>query len=110
MMGDHEVGFGYVKNIAIDQHVLARNRQFDLFTILDEKPDLLGVGIDEGTAMIVQGNVFEVMGPSYVLVYDQQFWSREGSSLKNLPEDNRKFFFLRNGNRYDMLAREVLRR
>lgn len=109
MMGDHERGFGYVNNIAIDQHVLARNRQFDLFTILDEKPELLGVGIDEGTAMIVQGNVFEVMGPSYVLVYDQSFWSREGSSLKNLPTENRQFYFLRKGDKYDMLKREVIR-
>lgn len=109
MMGDHERGFGYVKNIAIDQHVLARNRQFDLFTILDEKPELLGVGIDEGTAMIVEGNIFEVMGPSYVLVYDQSFWSREGSSLKQLPAQGRQFYFLRAGDRYDMLAREVVK-
>ncbi|MEM6376843.1 MAG: cyanophycinase [Bacteroidota bacterium] len=110
MMGDHEAGFGFVKNIAIDQHVLARNRQFDLFTILDKKPELLGVGIDEKTAMIVQGDIFEVMGPSYVLVYDQSFWSREGSSLKNLPDQNRQFYFLRAGDRYDMKKREVLGR
>lgn len=110
MMGDHEAGFGFIKNIAIDQHVLARNRQFDLFTILDEKPELLGVGLDEGTAMIVQGNTFEVMGRSYVLVYDQSFWSREGSSLKNLPEKNRQFYFLKPGDRYDMKARKVLQR
>ncbi|GAB5554038.1 MAG: cyanophycinase [Saprospiraceae bacterium] len=110
MMGDHEEGFGFIKNIAIDQHVLARNRQFDLFTILDKKPELLGVGLDEGTAMIVQGNTFEVMGRSYVLVYDQNFWSREGSNLKNLPEQNRQFYFLRPGDRYDMKARKVLQR
>jgi cyanophycinase len=110
MMGDHEKGFGFIKNIAIDQHVLARNRQFDLFTILDKKPELLGVGLDEGTAMIVQGNTFEVLGRSYVLVYDQSFWSREGSSLKNLPEQNRQFFFLRSGDQYDMEKRKVLNR
>jgi cyanophycinase len=106
MMGDHEVGFGFIKNIAIDQHVLARNRHFDLFEILDAKPGLLGVGIDEKTAMIVQGDVFEVMGPSYVLVYDDQFWSREGSDLKKLPEADRLFYFLREGDRYDMRKRE----
>lgn len=106
MMGDHEVGFGFIKNIAIDQHVLARNRHFDLFEILDAKPGLLGIGIDEKTAMIVQGDVFEVMGPSYVLVYDDQFWSREGSDLKKLPEADRLFYFLREGDRYDMRKRE----
>lgn len=107
MMGDHEAGFGFIKNIAIDQHVLARNRQFDLFTILDAKPELLGVGIDEGTAMVVQGDTFDVLGRSYVLVYDQSFWSREGSQLKELPAPERQFFFLRQGDRYDMKARAV---
>lgn len=108
MMGDHEVGFGFIKNIAIDQHVLARNRQFDMFTILDQHPELLGIGIDEGTAIIVQGDTFEVMGPSYVLVYDQSFWSREGSDLKQLPAAERQFYFLREGDRYDMKRRKVI--
>jgi cyanophycinase len=108
MMGDHEEGFGFVKNIAIDQHVLARNRQFDLFTILDERPELLGIGLDEKTAIIVQGNTFEVLGRSYVLVYDRSFWSREGSRLKNLPDANRQFYFLRSGDRYDMLKRKMI--
>ena len=58
--------------------------------------------------MIVQGDVFEVMGPSYVLVYDDQFWSREGSDLKKLPEADRRFYFLREGDRYDMRNREKL--
>lgn len=109
MMGDHEAGFGFIQNIAIDQHVLARNRQFDLFTILDEKPELLGVGIDEGTAMIVRGDTFEVLGRSYVLVYDGTFWSREGSDLKELPASERQFYFLRTGDRYDRKDRRVLR-
>jgi cyanophycinase len=108
MMGDHEEGFGFIKNIAIDQHVLARNRQFDLFTILDEKPELLGVGLDEGTAMIVQGDTFEVLGRSYVLVYDRGFWSREESNLKQLPDADRQFYFLRQGDRYDMKNRKKL--
>lgn len=109
MMGDHEAGFGFIKNVAIDQHVLARNRQFDLFTILDQRPELLGIGLDEKTAIIVQGNTFEVLGRSYVLIYDRSFWSREGSDLKDLPAAYRQFYFLRSGDRYDMLKREVVR-
>jgi len=108
MMGDHEEGFGFIKNIAIDQHVLARNRQFDLFDILKNKPDLLGIGIDENTAVIVTGDQFEVMGASYVLIYDHSFWSREGSDLKNLPTKNAQFYFLREGDKYDMRKREVI--
>ena len=107
MMGDHEEGFGFLKNVAIDQHVLARNRQFDMFDILKKRPELLGIGIDENTAIVVRGNQFEVIGESYVIVYDGTFWSREGSDLKNLPEKARLFYFLHKGDKYDLLTRKV---
>ena len=109
MMGDHEEGFGFLENVAIDQHVLARNRQFDLFSILDKKPGLLGIGIDEKTAIVVQGGEFEVMGASYVLLYDGNFWSKEGTDYKMPLERNGKsFYFLRAGDRYDLKTRTVI--
>ncbi|MGB8490403.1 MAG: cyanophycinase [Bacteroidales bacterium] len=108
MMGDHQVGLGFVKNAAIDQHVLARNRQFDMFEILKNHPELLGIGIDEGTAIVVNGDVFEVIGKSYVIIYDKSFWSREGSDLKNLPDRNSLFYFLRSGDRYNLRERKVI--
>ncbi|MCG6957038.1 MAG: cyanophycinase, partial [Gemmatimonadetes bacterium] len=40
MMGDHQVGFGYLKNVGIDQHVLRRNRQFDLVQVVQAHPEL----------------------------------------------------------------------
>jgi cyanophycinase len=107
MMGNHEEGFGFLKNVAIDQHVLARNRQFDMFDILKNRPELLGIGIDENTAIIVHGNQFKVIGESYVIVYDGTFWSREGSDLKNLPEKTKLFYFLHSGDEYDLLNRKV---
>jgi cyanophycinase len=108
MMGDHEAGFGYIKNVAIDQHLLARNRQFDIFNILEKRPELLGIGLDESTAIIVQGNEFEVIGKSYVVVFDGSFWSREGSDLKKLPQANSLFYFLRSGDKYNLQKRKVL--
>ena len=107
MMGDHQEGFNFMKNVAIDQHVLARNRQFDMFEILKKHPELLGIGIDEDTAIIVQGNQFEVIGENYVLIYDGTFWSGEGSDLKNLPEKSNLFYFLRSGDKYDLLNRKI---
>ncbi len=109
MMGDHQVGFGFVKNIAIDQHVLARNRQFDLFEILKSRPELLGIGLDENMAIIVRGNQFEVLGNTYVLIYDTNFWSSEGIDLKNLPDKNKLFYFLRTGDKYDLYNRKVIK-
>lgn len=107
MAGDHEVGFGFLKNTAIDQHLLARNRHFDLFNVLQKKPELLGLGIDEDTAIEVAGDEFVVRGKSYVVVYNGKFWSREGSSLKILPDKDQLFYFLKAGDHYDLKNRVV---
>lgn len=107
MMGDHEEGFGYVSNIAIDQHVIARNRHFDMFNILEKRPELLGISIDEGTGVVVQGDNFEVIGASYVIIYDGNFWSREGSDLKMLPQE-KLFYFLKRGDKYNLRDRKVI--
>lgn len=108
MMGDHQEGFGFLRNVAIDQHVLARNRQFDMFEILRKRPELLGIGIDESTAIIVKGEIFEVVGKSYVVVYDGKFWSREGSEFKKIPEEGQIFYFLREGDRYNLRERKIV--
>ena len=108
MMGDHEEGFGFIKNIAIDQHVMARNRQFDMFQILKNRPELLGIGIDERTALIVQGNTCDVIGQGKVLIYDGTFWSREGSYLKVLPSSEHLFYALGMGDRYHLKERKVI--
>ncbi|KAL9049282.1 MAG: hypothetical protein Q9162_007297 [Coniocarpon cinnabarinum] len=106
VVGDHQVGFGFIKNTAIDQHVLVRNRIWDLFQVQHIFPNILGVGIDENTAFIVNKNDAQVFGASYVAVYDKGFWSREGSTGKEPPQD--RFYFLRSGDRYDLGNRTVL--
>ncbi|KAI5363764.1 putative peptidase S51, class I glutamine amidotransferase [Septoria linicola] len=108
MIGDHTVGFGYLKNAAIDQHVLVRNRHFDLFDILKVHPELLGVGIDEDTALIVHKNEAQVFGRTYALIYDSGFYSEEGIDLKNLPPPAERFYFLKPDEKYDLKARKVI--
>ncbi|ETS81466.1 hypothetical protein PFICI_06468 [Pestalotiopsis fici W106-1] len=109
MIGDHTVGFGYLKNAAIDQHVLVRNRQFDMFDILKVHPELLGVAIDENTALLVHKNEATVFEGTYVLIYDGGFWSREElSELKHLPPPESRFYFLRPGDQYDLGERKVI--
>ncbi|RAJ13187.1 cyanophycinase [Olleya aquimaris] len=114
MMGDHEIGFGFISNIVIDQHVLSRNRQFDMFTILEKKPELLGIGIDESTAIVVKGDILEVIGESYVIIYDKSFWSIEHNPFdeetqKELPNKNQLFYFLKSGDKYNLRDRKVIR-
>jgi len=99
MMGDHEEGFAYIQNVAIDQHVLVRNRQFDLIEIIEAHPELLGLGIDEDTAIVVNGNEFEVIGQGYVAVYDHA----------RIVGTNGQFFFLMPGDRFDLETRQPLR-
>lgn len=99
MMGDHEKGLGFLKNVAIDQHLLKRNRQFDLTKIIEARQDLLGIGIDEDTAIIVRGDKFEVIGKSYVAIYDYQ----------NRVDTGKVFYLLSPGDIFDLKVRQPYR-
>lgn len=94
LMGDHEKGFAFLKNVIIDQHVLARNRSFDLPKVLEKYPSYLGIGLDENTAIVVKKDTFRVIGDSYVLMYDK--------STEN------PFYLLKKGEQYDLQKRQIL--
>lgn len=110
MMGDHEVGMGFIKNIAIDQHTLARNRHFDMFEIIEKRPELLGIAIDENTAIHVTKDTFEVLGQSYVLIYDGTHWDQQKRTFVPNEKGQERFHLLRKGDRYSMLTRSVMGR
>ena len=63
-------GFGFIKNIAIDQHISARGRENDLVDVIGSHPELLGIGIDEYTSILVQGGEFKVTGGGRVYIHD----------------------------------------
>lgn len=117
IMGDHQSGFGFLKNTAIDQHLLALNRQYDIFEILEAHPGLLGIGLDENTAILVQNNEFEVIGEHYVAIYDGTYfaeirdkedWSKVRYEQIPLPDKVNKFYLLKKGDRYDLKERKVI--
>ena len=89
IIGNYVKGFGFIKKIAFDVHVHQFKRDEDLVEVLKEHPELLGVGIDEDTAIHVQGNEFEVVGPRRVLIHDRR-----------LPIQT-----LTRGDRFDMYSR-----
>ncbi len=107
IMGDHERGFGYLKNSAIDQHLLVRNRQHDLVEVISVYPELLGIGLDENTAVIVIGDSLEVLGQSFVAIYDYGLW-QENPNQKNTLANDGKFFLLRSGDKFNVSSREVI--
>lgn len=85
----HEEGFGFLAPAAIDQHLLVRKRERDLMPVIDRRPDLLGIGIDESTAIVVKDQQFEVIGPSQVAIY----------------EAGRSFYLLAAGAKFDLRTR-----
>jgi cyanophycinase len=63
-------GLALWRDALIDQHFLTRQRDNRLISAVFDHPTLVGVGIDESTAVIVRGHTFEVIGKSSVVVVD----------------------------------------
>jgi cyanophycinase len=64
-------GLGFVHNAIVDQHFIRRQRENRLFSVVLERPSLLGVGIDEGTALkVTPDGKWTVMGKSLVMILD----------------------------------------
>ena len=99
MMGDHQEGMGFLPMSAVDQHLLQLNRQFDLIPVIEAHPHLLGIGLDENTAIVVHGGGFEVIGQSYVAIYDHN----------QMLDSGGRFYFLSPGDQYDLKTRQASR-
>ena len=64
-------GFGFLPDAIVDQHFLKRARYNRLLSAVLDRPQLIGVGIDEETALLVRPDGrWEVLGKSYVKVID----------------------------------------
>lgn len=64
-------GFGLVPGAIVDQHFVRRRRNNRLLSLVLENPALVGVGIDESTALEVGPGVpWRVLGESVAVVYD----------------------------------------
>jgi len=64
-------GLGFLKNIIIDQHFTERGRISRLITAVSYNPYNLGIGIDENTAIILNGEgTMEVYGAGSVTIVD----------------------------------------
>ncbi|MFC1619556.1 cyanophycinase [Candidatus Neomarinimicrobiota bacterium] len=103
-------GFGLVTKAIIDQHFVRRKRLNRLITLILENPHLVGVGIDESTAIVVYpDDTFEVLGEYTVMVFDP-------SRAKNIAADGNgnlsasgvALHILQAGQRYDLKSRRIL--
>lgn len=113
LVGDHTQGLGFLKNSAVDQHLLKRNRQFDLVDFIRKSPELIGIGLDEATSVVVQRDTLEVLGKSYAVIYDYKTITGDGSAhVADNKEDHAApsgpFLFLSEGQKYDLRNRKVI--
>jgi len=63
-------GLGLVRDMIIDQHFAERGRIGRLLGAVAHNPRVLGVGIDEDTGAIMEGDVLRVIGRGAVYVVD----------------------------------------
>ena len=75
-------GLGLIGTAIIDQHFVWRSRHNRLITSVLEFPELPGIGIDESTAILVRGNIAEVVGVSQVVVFRNPKKSRKDQNEK----------------------------
>lgn len=66
---ERATGFGFLRNVAVDQHLLERGRENEMFDVLKRQPQLLGIGLNEGAAIVVAGDLARIIGER-VAIYD----------------------------------------
>jgi cyanophycinase len=113
LVGDHTQGLGFLKNSVLDQHVMTRNRIFDLTDFVRQAPELIGIGLEQATAVLVQRDTLTVIGKAYALIYDYNTIIGNGpkhvvNGKENYNASNGPFFFLHEGQQYDMKNRKVI--
>ena len=103
-------GLGFIKGILIDQHFAQRGRIGRLLTGVAENPEILGIGIDEDTAIVVneKGNI-EVIGNGAVYFIDGSSITYNNVSEQHCDEVlsmfNIKLHILKEGNKFDILKK-----
>ncbi len=97
---EHQHGFAFLRRSAIDQHINTRNRWDDMIPVIQKFPNLLGIGISEGTAIVVTGDTFEVIGRWKVTIHD---------NTRGYQPWEKPYYVLSVGDVYDMKARKIVK-
>jgi cyanophycinase len=94
MAKGYEAGFGFLQNVAIDQHIDTRKREGDLHEVIKTYPKLLGIGISESTAIIIRKDSFSIIGKGNVAITDGKNY------------DSKPYYFLKEGDIFDLAERK----
>jgi cyanophycinase len=105
---EHTEGFGFVRNAVIDQHFVTRRRHNRLIAVVLQNPTLVGVGIEESTAVLVRPDGrYEVVGENQVVVYDARGAATSKSPTGRLGGHGLVMHVLLPGDVYDLAAGRV---
>ena len=95
-------GFGLLPGVIVDQHFVRRERHNRLISAVLERPDHLGIGIDESTALeVTSDGKWRVHGASVVVVYDAREAVIADRDAPVLGAANLKLHILTPGSEYD---------
>lgn len=84
---DTDIGLGLLSPAVVDQHFSERRRLARLLSTLAMRPDLLGVGIDEDTALVIErGEAMEVIGKGTVTLVDPSQMQSNVNELETLEQ------------------------
>jgi cyanophycinase len=111
-MAQMVAGFGLISNVIIDQHFRQRDRIGRLLALVASNPGLLGLGIDEDTAAIIDSNgTIEVIGRHSLTIVDGSEMFSDIFQVKAYGEitiSNAKLHVLTPGRRFDMVTRTLI--
>ncbi|MGL5152579.1 MAG: cyanophycinase [Clostridium sp.] len=101
-------GLGLINNVIIDQHFDQRGRIGRLLSGVAQNPEVLGIGIDENTAIFVNSEgIVEVVGEGVVYFIDGSQITYTNVSEQHTDEVlsmyNVKLHVLKNGNKFSLL-------
>lgn len=103
-------GMGFLPGIVVDQHFAQRGRLGRLISALVQQPSVLGFGIDEDTAIVIEGDELEVVGSGAITVIDES--SASYNNLSDLLKDEAlavfgaKLSILPHGFRFNLKTRQ----
>lgn len=105
-------GLGLVRNVIIDQHFSERGRIGRLLGAVAHNPRVIGIGIDEDTAIVVEGETFTVLGSGGVTIVDAGRVTRsniaEARPDRVLSIHNVTLHGLSAGDRFDLAIRRPI--
>jgi cyanophycinase len=96
MARGHETGFGFLRGVVVNPHLTAAHREDELVNVVDQHPELLGIGLEDTAALLVTGDVAEVLGSGRVAIYDD---TKHGTLW---------YYWLHSGQRFDLKSRRLL--